>query len=403
MRFGYLMAVLVLLLSLVLVFIAWSHMHRRELGLAEQQFRSRAEQQVAQVRQHLSSIEVALRGGASLFAVVEHPTRVQWQDYARAMQVSERFPSMVGLGYAVHLDPVGLVRLQEALRSEGRGLLALRPTGVRERYGPILFLEPATQANLDALGFDMFSQPVRRAARAEAMDTGLTRLSGPVELVQDTGHPQPALLLYTPVYASGMPLGDVQQRRGAMQGWVYAPFRILDVLDHAIGEGRKDMLRVVDTTGPQPIVIHQDAGIESEHAFAASFDQAINGRKWRFDYFSGPQNTAAPQLAGVNRLLFLGLAVSLLLFGLTWTLASTEARARQLAASMTESSRRNEQRYRNAMQYSAIGKALLNSDGGILEWNPAFASIVGREPEALQRMRLNDLLGEDSEPVRTRR
>lgn len=402
MRLGYPMAVLVLLLSLVLVFIAWSQMHRRELGLAEEQFRGRAGQQAALVQQHLNGVDVALRGGASLFAVIDQPSREQWQAYVRAMQVSEHFPTMVGLGYAISLDPGSLVRFQETFRAHGRGLFSVRPAGIRERYGAILFLEPATQANLDALGYDMFSEPVRRKAMATAMDTGTSRLTGLVELVQDAGHPQPALLLYTPVYAAGVETATAGQRRKAIRGWVYAPFRMGDVLDNALGARRGGMLlRVVDTTEAQPVILHEDAGIGGEHAFTVSLHKAINGRQWRFDYFSGPRNVAAPQLAGVNRLLFLGLAVSLLLFGLTWTLASTEARARRLAIAMTESSRRNEQRFRNAMQYSAIGKALLDSNGVILEWNPAFATIVGRAPEVLQGMRLNDLLGEDSEPVRT--
>ena len=54
------------------------------------------------------------------------------------------------------------------------------------------------------------------------------------------------------------------------------------------------------------------------------------------------------------------LASALLLFALAWMLASTEARARRIAADMTQSFRRSEQRFRNAMQYSAIGKALLS-------------------------------------------
>lgn len=402
MRFGYPMAVLVLLLSLVLVVIAWTQLRQRELGMAAEQFRSSAGQQVALVEQHMDGIEVALRGGASLFAVIDQPTRKQWHDYANALHLAEQFPTMVGLGYAIHLDSPGLVRLQETWRADGQGLYRMRPTGVRPRYGPILFLEPATRDNVEALGFDMYSEPVRRKAMAAAMDAGTTQLSGPVVLVQDGDHPTTASLLYTPVYASGQPTGSAQERRLALRGWVYAPFRIRDVLDRAIGPARAGMnLRVVDTTEARHVVIHEDPGIGGEHAFTHSLVKSMHGRQWRFDYFSGPQTTAAPQLAGVNRLLYLGLAISLLLFGMTWTLASTEARARQLAAAMTESSRRNEQRFRNAMQYSAIGKALLDSDGSILEWNPAFATIVGRAPAALQRMRLNDLLGEDSEPVRT--
>ena len=50
---------------------------------------------------------------------------------------------------------------------------------------------------------------------------------------------------------------------------------------------------------------------------------------------------------------------------------------------MTENYRRSEQRFRNAMRYSAIGKALLDGDGRIVEANPALGDILGRDPSAL--------------------
>ena len=80
MRFGYPLAVLVLALSLALVLIAWNQLRERELGLAEEQFRGRAAQQTSLVEQHLNSIEVALRGGASLFAAIGEPTREQMHE-----------------------------------------------------------------------------------------------------------------------------------------------------------------------------------------------------------------------------------------------------------------------------------------------------------------------------------
>ncbi len=402
MRFGYPMAVLVLVLSLVLVFIAWNHMRQRELGLAAEQFRSRAEQQASLLELQINSIEVALRGGASLFAALDRPNRSQWEAYVNALRLTEQFPSIVGIGYAVHVDEVGLVRVQEAWRAAGRGLFHVRPSGRRARYGPIVFLEPSTPANIAALGYDMYAEPVRHAAMASAMNSGASRLTGQVALVQDGDQPQASVLMYTPVYASGERVQSPGERRNALRGWVYSPFHVRAILEWASDASPQVMaLRLVDVTDDLPVVLHEDPGIDDENAFSYSLERSLHGRRWRFDYFSGPQFTAAPQLAGIDRLLFLGLAMSLLLFGLTWTLASTEARARRLAAQMTESSRRNEQRFRNAMQYSAIGKALLDSNGAILDCNPAFARTVGRAPGELQRMRLNDLLGVDSEPVRT--
>ena len=84
----------------------------------------------------------------------------------------------------------------------------------------------------------------------------------------------------------------------------------------------------------------------------------------------------------VQRIL-LGIFVALLLFALAWTLAQTEYRANRIAGRMTEEYRRSERRFRSAMHYSAIGKALLDSDGRIVEANPSLGRIVGRAPESM--------------------
>ncbi|MFT4179683.1 MAG: CHASE domain-containing protein [Thermomonas sp.] len=391
-RGGHVVALLVLALSLLLVFLAWSQMRKRELGLAEEQFRGSAGRQAALVQLHLNNIELTLRGGASLFTAVEQPTPQHWRGYVDGLQLQSRFPSLLGLGYAINVDAPGLARLQEEWRDAGYGLLQLRPHGQRERYGPILYMAPETQLNLGARGFDMYSEPVRRQAMQAAMDSGEPRLSASLVLMRDASHPMQSLVFYTPVYA-GPVAANVQARRAAMRGWVFAPFRIDTMLDGALQTAPMRLpLRLVDVTSGNPVVLYQDAGVDAEHAFTHSLTRPMYGRQWRFEFHSGPHDAAAPQLAALDSLLYAGIATSLLLFALVWSLASVESRARRLAARMTDSYRLSEQRFRSAIHFSAIGKALLDSHGNIVECNPALAKIVGRDAEALAGQMFDGLL-----------
>ena len=402
-RYGYPFALLVLVVSLLLVAIAWDHARQREMKLAAEQFRGIAGQQASLVQLHLNSVEMTLRGGASLFAALDRPTPEQWRGYVDALRLQATFPSLVGVGYAASLDEYRLVRLQESWRDEGRGLFELRPRGRRDLYAPILYLEPHTDLNRNAIGFDLYSEAVRQRAMRMAMDSGQSQLSGRITLGRDAAQPSPALVLFAPVYGQSMEAGSQSTRRGALRGWVFAPFRMEDMLRTALSPARGKMqLRVVDTTNAAHDVLHQDAGIDGPHTFTHSLTMGFYGRRWRFDFFSGPIETAAPQLAAIDKLLLAGIAGSLLLFALAWMLASTEARARRIAADMTQSYRRSEQRFRNAMQYSAIGKALLDSNGAIVENNPAFGRIFGRVDDALAGRSLNEFLDDgDTQPLVT--
>jgi PAS domain S-box-containing protein len=382
---GYLLALAVLVGSLVLVVLAWREAREREIERAQMRFQADAQELVERVNRRAQQHELVLRGGVALFGTVARPTPRQWKAYVDGLDIGRRFPAVLGLGFAPYLTPAGLEQLQLDTRAAGQGLLEVRPHGVREHYGPILYLEPKTRENLDALGFDMYSEPVRQGAMRAARDTGLARLTGPVHLVQDGGDPTNGVLLYAPVYRAGDVPGNVQARRLSMQGWVYMPFRVSGFLDATLG-GRRGMRFVLhDTTGPEPVLLHSDAAPVDAPPSAFSHTVAIDlhGRNWRFDIESGPLAVAAPRLAGTNTLLLLGLLSSLLLFALALLLARTEARATAMAERMTENYRRSERRFRNAMLYSAIGKALLDGEGRIVEANPALGKIVGRDPDML--------------------
>ncbi|HWS77992.1 MAG TPA: CHASE domain-containing protein, partial [Thermomonas sp.] len=402
-RLGHPFALLILLLSLGLVLSAWDNARKRELKLAENQFRATAAKLADLVSERMENFELTLRGGVSLFAAVQWPSPQHWRSYVDSLSLQHRFPSVSGLGFAAYVDPAGLANLQLLMRDAGTGLLQVHPRGRRPHYGPIVFLEPRSAENLLAIGYDMYAEPVRHAAMQAAMESGESRLSGMVHLVQDNGEPVRGMLMYSPVYAGTATPATVDERRRAMKGWVYVPFRIRTVVENATAPARgAERMRIVDVSEPVQVVLYEDAGIADGNAFTCSLTVPIQGRHWRFDFFSGPAQAAAPDLVNLNWLLGAGLVVSLLLFGLVWLLASTESRAQRLAMAMTDSYRRSEQRFRSAMQYSAIGKALLDTHGRIVESNPSFARIVGRSSEELVGTPLAGLIDDaGGTPLRT--
>ena len=64
-----------------------------------------------------------------------------------------------------------------------------------------------------------------------ARDLNAPVLSGKVVLVQETGQDvQAGALMYVPVYRRGMSTDTVLQRRAALYGWVYSPYRMKDLM-----------------------------------------------------------------------------------------------------------------------------------------------------------------------------
>ncbi len=383
-RRGYALALLVLLASLLVVGIYWRTARNRELAVAEANFVVDCKESVGLLVQQLGAYELVARGGVSLFATVERPSRRQWQDYVDGLDIGHRFPAIAGLGFAVYASPGQLAELQRQIHDNGEGLYGVRPEGLREHYGPILYLEPKTQVNLDAIGYDMYTEPVRHAAMEAALDSGSEHLSGGVHLVQDAssvahGDPITGMLLFQPVYRLGGRDGSVSLRHESMRGWVYIPFRVRQFVDLALSTTpQHPRFRIIDVTDAQPNPLYLSTSTDARKpAFVHSELLERYGRRWRVDFISDPLEVIDERTAGLLPTLAIGVFASLLLFAITLTLVRTKGRAEYLAACMSDSYRRSELRFRGAMEHSAIGMALLDHEGNIVEGNPALAAILG--------------------------
>lgn len=404
---GYLLALAVLIGSVVSVILFWRYAYEREMRAAEAEFVAETQEIAALLQQRMINYELALGGSAALFASVR-PTPQQWQSYVDGLDIGQRFPAILGLGFAPYVTQAGLRQLQIDSHDAGYGLLRVQPPGIRAYYGPVLYLAPLTMENRSVIGYDMFAEPVRRTAMIAARDSGRPRLSGPVNLQQDRygSGPQTGLLLYSPIYRLGDRPGSVEARRESLQGWVYIPFHVSLFMRAALPYRERFTgieLQIYDATGSKPELLYSDAefGKSEASAFAYSLQPEVHGRRWRIDFRSGPVEKVGLGLSGLRTLLLIGLLSSLMLFWLVMLLARTENRARQIATQLTEDYRRSEQRFRMAMVYSAIGKALLDQEGRVVEANPALGGIVGREPEALAGVPFSSLFDDTSDPVRT--
>jgi PAS domain S-box-containing protein len=385
---GHVLALLVLLASLLLVFLYWRGAHVREMTAAQAEFASRADEASSLIAQRLGNFELLARGGVSLFASVSRPSRQQWRNYVDGLALHQRYPDALGLGFAFEATGPQLSETQRMLRESGEGMLNVWPHGVRETYGPALYLEPLTPENARAIGFDLYSEPARRAAMDAARDSGQPRLSAPVVLGRDQAvpgaHPQ-GMLLLLPVYRAGDRPGNVEARRESLQGWVYVPFRVGDLVSAALRKAPERLqLRVVDISDaaatPGTVLLDEarSSGARIVPGFRATTMIEAYGRRWRLEFASGPRASLQARIRNLRSTLVVGVIASLLLYGIALVLATTRSRADRLAERMTESYRRSEQRFRSAMEYSAIGQALLDRQGRVVDANPALARILGK-------------------------
>lgn len=122
------------------------------------------------------------------------------------------------------------------------------PVSKRDFHYPVYAVEPLA-GNEPALGFDLGSEPLRRAALEQAARTGLMTATESLTLIQET-ESQPGMLVFEPVFAAAAPESEHANTAGAvgeLHGFALAVLRLQALLDRA-------MLR--DVYGESRIAVH---------------------------------------------------------------------------------------------------------------------------------------------------
>jgi len=307
--------------------------------IANDQFKFKFSRAQFAIRQRLTAYQEVLRGGVGLFAATDNQvTRAAWHTYVNTLAIDKNYPGIQGIGFAKQIKAQQLAAHVRAVRSEGFPDYQIKPAGDREEYTSIIYLEPFDWRNQRAFGFDMFTEPVRREAMITARDTGAPSISGKVTLVQETDQGvQNGFLMYLPVYQAAVPPATVEERRARLVGYVYAPFRMRDLMRGILGSNQFSSVRLEIYDGAsldEEDELYDSAG-PSQPRMASAFrviePLEIDGRTWTIRLSALPAFDAAIDAQKPRLILSAGLLASLLFSVAVWSLWVNRAKARELA------------------------------------------------------------------------
>jgi PAS domain S-box-containing protein len=364
---------------------AWNYAGIIAENEARARFEFRASQIADAIRGRMVDYEQVLRGGVGLFAASKSVERVEWHDYVEHLRIETIYPGIQGIGFVPHIEAAQRAQHERTVRADGFPDYAIRPAGNRQEYAPVTYIEPFNGRNLRAFGFDMLSEPQRRAAVERARDSGRPSISGRLTLAQEVDRGvQAGFIMFVPVYRGIMDISTIAERRAAVIGYVYGPFRVDDLMGGILGKLDDVRLRIIDDgPGGDAQVLYDGrpgAGDPDEDAnFAVTIDLPMRGRLWRLKMTSLPAfddtiDRGTPLLvAGAAG------AISALLLMMIWSLATTRARAVRLAHDMTRDLR--ESREQLALAIEGSGQAMFDWDvvSGKVVLSEQWSEITGGE------------------------
>jgi len=367
---------LIVLFSLLIIILAWSAAKYYVQNLAMEHYQLHVNENIDQIEKRMLNYANVLRSGIALFQASTKVTRDDWHYFVDTLELKKYYPGLQGIGYSVMLLPTEVNALEKKIRAEGHPTFTLTPKGKRNQYSSIIYLEPMDKRNLKTIGYDMYSEPTRRSAMQRARDTGTASVSGRVTLKQEIDSDiQQGILMYLPLYKRGRYIDTIQQRKDALLGFVYSPFRMNDLMKHIVLKSS-----IID------FEIYDSEKMTRNHLLYQSFQSSnylpkfrsrktliIGGHLWNISFSSTPEfdakiNDTYPQLLAAG-----GLIVYFFLLYIILNLAKSK-RVIQEKSTALEYEKNRAQHY---LDIAGTMILVLDNDNNLLLINKRGCEIMG--------------------------
>ncbi|ROQ42044.1 PAS domain S-box-containing protein/diguanylate cyclase (GGDEF)-like protein [Marinobacter sp. 3-2] len=383
---------LVFAVAVAVTLLLWQVSIRLVEDRTEARFRTQSLQLKSAIEERLLNYEQVLAGSAGLFAVAGDVSRDQWREYVDKVDINRYYPGIQGIGYVRRIGVRQMADHIASVRAEGVHNYLVNPLGSGPYYYPMVYLEPGTERNRRALGYDAFSDPIHRQAMEQARDDAIPTVTAKVVLVQEElGEDQASFLMYYPVYQGGEVPEIRAERRMMLAGYVFSAFRMNNLIDGIVGLISPFLdVRIYDAgvVERQNLMYGSNLGsLDNEFSFQMSQTISHGGRDWLLQTRSTP---AFDFLASDPRppiVLGSGLVISALLFLFVLALIRSRLMA-QISAG----------RYRAITEGAANVTLVMDRAGQPLYASPSSLDILGFEPDQVQALNFEELVHGDDWP-----
>ncbi len=338
------------------ILIAWS-IAQNNRAQDRLQFNRLTERLSTELSKRVHQYEYGLRGARSLFVGSETVNYQDFQNMVFSRDLEREFPGSMGIAFAQRVvdEQQVLETFRDELISQGSPEFefsepsnpAALPGSILEGKIVVKFIEPYV-TNRAALGLDIGAEPVRREAIERAYTLNKPAITGRIRLVQADAEANGFLYLL-PCFDPLLPTETEEEKSAAFLGWTYMPIvastALAEVEDIVDSELEYRLFDGTEISSEFLIAHSKDAISPDVHAhhresdLHASVAIEVGGRSWtlemhpsnQFQYH--PTNLIELSLVG-------GIAMSLLLASLVWTLSSRVDQAEVIANAMTQDLRR---------------------------------------------------------------
>ena len=349
-------------------------------------FDFRVRETINQISSRIDAYSEVLRATGGFFNGSDNVSRQDFNTFITSLRLADYYPGIQGVGFSRIIASSELADHVVSVRAEGFSTYSVYPEGDRDLYSSIVYLEPFSDRNLRAFGYDMYSDPVRQDAMRKAAENNNLAISGAVRLVQESDvDEQAGFLMYAPIYAREKPHSTIRQRQENIVGWAYSVFRMNDFMNGVQGGPFDDLdIEIYDGDLDTPQNLMYDSytlEIQGQSNFYSTLQQKIRfqivDRNWTFVVSSLPAMALRVDINNASYVNSIGIITSVSFSLIIWLLMTGRERAIATSRKVHKELIFEQARLTNIIDSTRIGTWEWNIVTGEAEFNEYWAAIVG--------------------------
>ena len=318
----------ILIICLLITFLSTIYVIRGTDQMDQLRFENAIQETQNNISTRIETYVSLLRGNAGMITAFPDITEVNYRKFLDRADLSQRYPGIQGIGYIQKISNENKQDFIDTQREKGIENYSIVPEREAEEYYPIVYLEPKElNENEVRIGFDVSTNTPRWKAMQRARDTGVRAASEAVILGQtnEQENKQRGFLIYLPIYSTSVTPESIDKRRETLSGFVYAPFKINDILLGIIGTDSNSLINFKVYDGDKPevaMLLYDSQSLKNSTTnyiprYISHRHINIAGHTWTIEFTNNQQFEVLSQRGLAPIILLSGLILSFVLFVLS--------------------------------------------------------------------------------------
>lgn len=240
-----------------------------------------------------------LRAGVGLFEASVSVDQGEWKRFYEKFALEGRYKGVSVVGFAPVVRAQERVQFERLLDAEYDGKYSINTKSSQQLLAPVLYAESFDDLSGMPIGFDLYQSPERKQALDTARDSGEITMTSVITHANSEAR---GVLMAAPVYARGVSHDSVQERRAALQGFVYVSLRTQELFQSIVlNDSDTFGYTVSEIKDGETIEVYSSQFVRDHPELTSRASSQIEhyGKRWNLTYFAAsgivsPAESARP-------------------------------------------------------------------------------------------------------------